>query len=80
MLVEKNTFDAWLQASKKGEKMMYYKGFYCKAACGSLEMRKFSTYLNKLVKNGNGLALYQKKIEKGNDNKDAVYEYYAEKL
>ena len=69
----------WVISSKKGEKMLYYKGFFAEDSKDKYEFRKFSLDLLKLEKKTSSFFLYQNKIEDGDQTKKPVYEYYIEK-
>ena len=66
--------DRWVQTANKGERVIYYKGFFIKESVKDFNMRRFSKYLNRLSRTLGLITLYQKKIS------DFVYEYTAEKL
>lgn len=70
----KENFDQWLQTSKSGDKLTYYKGFYVCKSFKDVEMRRFSKYLlNLAYAKPSIVCLYQKKIDY------MEYEYIAEK-
>ena len=69
----------WVASAKKGEKMVYYKGFYAEDSKDKYEFRKFSSDLLDFEKKTRSFILYQKKIDFGHQNKKPVYEYYIEK-
>ena len=69
----------WVSSARKGEKTMYYKGFFAEDAFQSFEMRKFSKDLLDFEKKTSLFTLYQKKIEEGHEHKKPVYEYYIKK-
>ena len=71
--------DNWAASAKKGEKMVYYKGFFAEDSKNKYEFRKFSEDLLKFEKKTSLVTLYQKKIEEGDQTKKPVYEYYVEK-
>jgi hypothetical protein len=69
----------WVSTAKKGEKTMYYKGFFVEDSFKSFEMREFSKNLLDLEKKTNLFILYQKKIEAGHERKKPIYEYCIQK-
>ena len=69
----------WVSSARKGEKSIYYKGFFAEDAFKSFEMRKFSNYLLDFEKKNDSFILYQKKVESGDQTKKPVYEYYIKK-
>ena len=69
----------WVASAKKGEKMVYYKGFYAEDSKNKYEFRKFSLDLLDFEKKTRSFILYQNKIEAGDQTKKPVYEYYIEK-
>ena len=69
----------WVASAKKGEKMVYYKGFYAEDSKNKYEFRKFSEDLLDFEKKNRSFILYQNKIEAGDQTKKPVYEYYIEK-
>lgn len=69
----------WVISSKKGKKMVYYKGFYAEDSKDKYEFRKFSNDLLDFEKKTHSFILYQNKIEAGDQTKKPVYEYYIEK-
>ena len=69
----------WVSTAKKGEKTVYYKGYYAEDAFNNFEMRKFSKDLLNFEKETGLFILYQKKIEAGDKLKQPVYEYIIKK-
>ena len=69
----------WVSTAKKGEKTLYYKGYYAEDAFNNFEMREFSKDLLDFEKETGLFILYQKKIEAGDKLKQPVYEYYIKK-
>jgi hypothetical protein len=53
----------WVSTAKKGEKTVYYKGYYAEDAFNNFEMREFSKNLLDLEKKTNLFILYQKKLK-----------------
>ena len=69
----------WVASAKKGEKVLYYKGFFAEDAKNKYEFRKFSEDLLNFERKTRSFILYQKKIESGHLTKKPLYEYYIEK-
>ena len=69
----------WIEHAKKGEEVMYYKGFFSEDSKNKYEFRKFSEDLLNFERKTRSFILYQKKIESGHQTKKPVYEYYIEK-
>jgi hypothetical protein len=69
----------WVSTSKKGEKTVYYEGYYAEDAFNNFEMRKFSKDLLDFEKKTELFILYQNKIKEGDKLKQPVYKYYMKK-
>ena len=69
----------WVSTAKKGEKTVYYKGYYAEDAFNNFEMRKFSKNLLDFEKKSSSFILYQNKIKAGDKLKQPVYEYIIKK-
>ena len=71
--------NAWVSTAKKGQKTVYYKGFFAEDAFNNFEMRKFSKNLLDFEKKTGLFILYQNKIKAGDKLKQPVYEYCIRK-
>lgn len=69
----------WVASAKKGEKTVYYKGFFAEDSKDKYELRKFSVDLLNFEKKTRSFILYQSKVESGGQNKSPIYKYYIEK-
>lgn len=85
-MVEKINFNnfedvsLWYEKTPVGQKAIYYSGFYVEDSEGSYDMRKLSRDLMNFEKKTRSIILYQKKIEKGSESKQPVYDYYIERI
>jgi len=68
------TFENWLQTSRKGDILMYHKGFLAKESDKNYELRKFAKNIRDIEEKKNIIKLFQKKIAL-ND-----YEYLAVRI
>jgi len=68
------TFENWLQTSRKGDVLLYHKGFLAKESDKNYELRKFAKNIRDIEEKKNIIKLFQKKIQL-ND-----YEYLAVRI
>ena len=64
----------WIEHAKKGEKVMYYKGFFSEDSKNKYEFRKFSEDLLNFERKTRSFILYQK-ITKNQQKKNVIIKF-----